>query len=306
MFRLFNLFRRDIVADLLNGRITVENFYRQLYTYVVLVTTAIFTLSIVADVAGFNGLNIVLIPVWVIVMGYVGFHPTYITLALTTGAVSTIGRDMDRQRLINGINAASGVWKQFFLHIAMFGGVFFLTRFLVPIRAYPFAGMLMLGALITLGLWNWLYTEKAVYYRRYVLAIVLLAITIGLFGAFTGDRPAAGENPMAPMHNGMKEAVRSFFHKERHEVQVSSLSEEVEVSGIKPGTRKFSVPDRQFVLLLGTNTSSEINDKIRVNEKRAGENFEVAADGKVKVKFVGPPEFLRQQIDWQSLTIEVS
>jgi hypothetical protein len=101
----------------------------------------------------------------------------------------------------------------------------------------------------------------------------------------------------------LKGAVSNFFYTKTLEVPVSSLSEEVEISGVEPGTRKFSVPGQQFVLLLGTNTSSEINNKIRVNGVRAGENFEVAADGKIKVKFVGPPEFLKRPIDWQTLTL---
>lgn len=302
---MFNLLRRDIIVDLLNGRITVEEFYWRLYRMVAAVTIAIFATSIVADVAGFNGLNIILIPVWVIVLGYFGFHPTYITLALTTGAVSTIGRDVDRQRLIDGIKAASGKWKQAFLHGAMFGGVFFLTRFLVPIRNYPFAGMVLLGAMITLGLWSWLYVEKAVAYRRFVLALILIATTVALFGAFTGNRPAAGENPMSPMHNGVKGVVHGFFHKERINVQVTSLSEEVDIN-LQPGIRKFSVHGQQFVLLLDTNTSAEISNKIRVKGKKAGEEFEVPADGKVKFTFVGPAEFLRQPIDWQELALEVS
>lgn len=296
MYRLFNLFRRDIVADLLNGRITIENFYRQLYTYLVIIVTAIFTLSLVADVAGFNGLNIVLIPVWVIVIGYFGFHPIYL-IAFKTIDTAT------KNKLEEYIGTT---WKQFFIHLAMFGGVFFLTRFLVPIRNYPFSGMLILGATILLGLYSWVDWKETKAYRRYVLAIIVVALTVGLFGSFTGNRPAHGENPMAPMHGGVKGMIQGFFHREKIHVEVSSLSKEVEVSGVEAGTRKFSVPEKQFVLLLGTNTSAEINDKIRVNGMKSGESFEVAADGKVKVKFVGPPEFLRQPIDWQELTLEIS
>lgn len=303
MWRLFNVLRHDIVTGLLNGRITVEDFYRQLYATTVLVAGAIFALSLMADIAGFNGLNIVLIPVWVIIVGYFGFHPTHILVTLTAGGASSLGRDIDRQRIVEGIKAASENWRRFVLHLAMFGGVFFLTRFMVPVRNYPFAGILLLGAVMTLGLWSWLYAAGGTAYKYYVLVLVFISIVIGVFGTFAG-KPAKDGHPIAPVINGIVGVVEDSLYAKTLEVEVSSLSEEVEVCCIKPGIRKFSVPGRQFVLLLGTNTSAEINGKVRVNGARASEEFEVATDGKVKVKFVGPPEFLRQPIDWQELTVE--
>lgn len=303
---MFNLLRRDIIVDLLNGRITVEEFYWRLYRMVAAVTIAIFATSIVADVAGFNGLNIILIPVWVIVLGYFGFHPTYITLALTTGAVSTVGRDADRQRLIDGMKAASGKWKQFFLHGAMFGGVFFLTRFMVPIKAYPFAGMVMLGALITLGLWSWLYVEKAVYYRRYVLAIIMIALTIGLFGAFTGSKPAHGKNPMAPMHDGVEGVVSNFFYSKTLEIEVSSLTPQ-KLCGVKTGTRKFSIPKGREIEVFIGNEKYDITSGVRVNKTVPGENFEVTdKEGCVEVSFAINEGFQKNAFVRQIIPIRFS
>ena len=307
MFRLFNWFRHDVISDLLDKKITVENFYRQLYVYVVFVTVGIFTLSLIVDALGFNGVNIILVPVWVIVIGYIGLHPTYILLALTTGGVATTARNAERERIIDGIKAAAGEWKKYLLHFAMFGGVFFLTRFIVSIREYPFAGMVLLAATITLGLWSWVYETKAVYYRRYVLALITVVITIGLFGAVSGDRPARGEHPMAPMHNSLHDIVNNIMYNKTLEFEVSDLNGKYKAAGtVKPGTRKCSVPERQYVLLVNTNTSVEINQHIRVNNARPGDDMEVASDGEVMLKFVGRPEFLNQPIDYQTLVLKCS
>lgn len=299
---MFNLLRRDVIADLLNGRITVEEFYWRLYRMIVAITIFIFATSLTADIAGFNGLNIVLIPVWVIVMGYFGFHPTYLTLVLTSGGAITLGRDADRQRIIDGIKAASGKWKQFFLHGAKFGGVFFLTRFLVPIRNYPFAGMVLLGALITLGLWNWLYTEKAVWYRRYVMAIIIIALAVGLFGSFTGSRPAAGENPMAPIGGSLHDAVDGFMYSKTIPVEVRSLQGQ-QVCDIKPGTRKFSVPKATYVTIGGEFT--EMSAYILMNGSSAGERFSVDDNGCAEMSFAFTSEGLAQPIAPQIIFVTI-
>ena len=214
MWHLLNIFRRDVIKDLLNGRITIEDFYRRAYFTIVFVTVVIFAISLAADVKGFNGLNIVLIPVWVIIVGYFGFHPTYILLALTTGGAASLGRDADRQRIIDGIKAAGGKWKEFFLHGAMFGGVFFLTRFLMPIREYPFAGMLLLGAVITLGLWAWIYVGGT-WYKRYALGVVLVSIAVSVFGTFAG-KPTKDGHPTAPMASGMAGIVEGVHLLANH------------------------------------------------------------------------------------------
>lgn len=295
---MFNLLRRDIIVDLLNGRITLEEFYWRLYRMVAALTVVIFAISIAADVAGFNGLNIILIPVWVLVIGYFGFHPTYLTLALATGGTVSLGRDADRQRIIDGIKAISEKWGQYAKHLTMFGGVFFLTRFLVPIRAYPFAGMVMLGATITLGLWSWLYTEKPVYYKRYVMAIILIALAVSLFGAFTGNRPAAGANPMAPMHNGVEGTLHNFFYSKTIPVEVRDLQGQ-KVCGIKPGTRKFSVPKEVYASIGGQNT--ELSGYILLNDVPAGQKFVVEdagdGDGCANMSFAFTTE-------WKQMTVE--
>jgi hypothetical protein len=289
---MFNILRRGIIADLLAGRITVEDFYRGMYFMAVAVTVAIFATSLVADVGGFNGLNIVLIPVWVIIVGYFGFHPTYVLTALTAGA--TLNRAANHQPIIDGMKLALQKWKMFFLHGAMFGGVFFLTRFLVPIRNYPFAGMILLGALITLGLWAWLY-ESGKVYKGYVLILILLALAVGVFGTFAG-KPAKDGHPLVPISSGVKGIVDDVFYERTLELKTSSLAPR-RLCGVQQGERKFEMPIKTYVLIEGTNF--DLTSFVRVNGTLPGENFHVENNGCVRVSYAlegdarFPTQFIR-------------
>lgn len=297
---MFGILRRGIVTDLLNGRITVEDFYRRMYITAVLITVAIFALSLLADVGGINGLNIVLIPVWVIVVGYFGFHPTYITMALTTGGAASLGRDAERKRIIDGIEAAGGKWKQFFLHGAMFGGVFFLTRFLVPIREYPFAGMVMLGALITLGLWAWLY-EDGKTYKKYVLALILVSLFIGVFGAFAG-KPEKDGHPAATISGGVTGIMDDFFYSKTLEKEVSTLEPD-ELCGVKPGSRTFTIPKGREVEVFISGDKTDISGAVRINGTVPGEKFGVGSDGCVKISFAVNDDFQKQAFKRQIIAL---
>lgn len=283
---MFGILRRSIVTDLLNGRITVEDFYRRMYITAVFITVAIFALSLLADVGGINGLNIVLIPVWVLIVGYFGFHPTYILAALTVGGAASLGSDATRQRIIDGMKAAGGKWKQFFLHGAMFGGVFFLTRFLVPIREYPFAGMVMLGALITLGLWTWLY-ETGTVYKRYVLGLILVSLAVGVFGAFAG-KPEKDGYPAAAMSGGVTGIVDDFFYSKTLDVEITD-SQNSKVCGVRPGKRKFRVPYEVNVWVDGYKT--DITSALRVNGTYPGEPFVVDGSECVTISFAVGEDF---------------
>lgn len=296
---MFNILRRDIVADLMSGRITVEDFYRDMYFMAVAVTVAIFAGSLLADVGGFNGLNIVLIPMWVIIVGYFGFHPTYILGALTAGVVASTGRDVNRQRIIDGMRVALEKWKLFFLHGAMFGGVFFLTRFLVPIRNYPFAGMVMLGALITLGLWAWLYGAGK-WYKRYVLILVLVSLAVGVFGTFAG-KPAKGGHPLAPMSSGVKGIADDFFYSKTLEVEVGSLAPH-QLCGVRPGKRKFAVP-RPVEVFIGSE-KTDITSALRVNKTFPGEKLDVNESGCVGISFAVNEGFKKNKFDRQIVAIK--
>lgn len=293
---MFALLRRDVVVSLLSGAITVEDFYRELYFMAIAVTFAIFTVSLIADVAGFNGLNIVLIPVWVVIVGYLGFHPRYITLALTAGGTLSLGPDVSRQRIIKGFTDGWEKWKSFLLHGAMFGGAFFLTRFLIPIHDNPFAGMIMVGALLTLGLWNWKYADtNSHWYKHYVLYLALLSLTIGVFGTITG-KPEKDEHPLAPISNGIKGIWDDSFYSKTLELKVSTLDPQ-RLCGVRPGKRKFEIPETTYVLIEGTNF--DLTSFIRVNDVLPQENFLVGDDGCVDISYAldgntkFAPQFLR-------------
>ena len=199
---MFEIFRRGIIADLLNGRVTAVDFYNRLSTTVLLAVLAVLTASFVADVAGQNWFQIVLIPVWMGVMMYVKYHVDAIIASLSIGGAAAVA---NRESLVSGMREGWKKWERFMNHAALFGGVFGLTRFLVPIKAYPFMGLVLLGALLTLGMWAWTFKTVA--------------------GTFTGrpeqpptppSPPVQGgispstNHPAAPMTTSAKSAIKSM------------------------------------------------------------------------------------------------
>lgn len=160
---------------------------------------------------------------------------------------------------------------------------------------HPTQALVLFPALLGIGLWSFTLGGGAKWYRRITITVLVVGALVSFHQVF------AEENP-SPLNNIVSEA----FYSKTLEFEVYSLSEEVIVCCVKPGTRKFSVPERQFVRLMNTSADAgvEINQHVRVNGARMEDEVEVADDGKVKMKFVGPPEFLGQPIYWQRLVLK--
>lgn len=195
---MWNMFRGLSFNALLTGQITVEVYYWRLYRLVAIVTVSIFMFSLVADVGEFNYINIVLIPIWVLTVAFFGFHPW---LILSSAAFGMAGAAAQNQTIASGIRAGLETWKKFVVHTALFGSVFFLTRFMVPIKSNPFMGLLLLGAMIVIGLWAWAFGEKATWYKRYIKYLALVAIATALVGLMNGKSSSSGSPNGAPGHS---------------------------------------------------------------------------------------------------------
>jgi hypothetical protein len=208
---MFGILRRGITADLLNGNITATDFYNRLFLTALLGALAILIVSFSADVAGQDWINIVLIPIWMAAVMYVKYHINIVLAVLSTSATVSTLRDADRQRIIDGMQSGWAKWEKIANHAALFGGVFGLTRFLVPIKAYPFMGLVLLGALLTLGMLAWI-EGAGKWYTRYAYGIVFVALAIGLFGSFTG-KPGIDRHPAAPIIDSTGQAAKSVIKK---------------------------------------------------------------------------------------------
>ena len=182
---MFRLLGRDSVARLLAGDLTVADFYNSLYVTLLMLALAILGISFTGDMTGYNEVNILIIPIWVASVLWLKFYPRSVagTLALSKAA-SAVG-------LVANVKEGWEKWDVFTKHAAMFGGVFGLTRFLVPIKAYPFMGLVMLSAFITLGLWAWIY-GAGTKYKKFTILVVVVALGIALYGTVTGKRLQSG------------------------------------------------------------------------------------------------------------------
>lgn len=283
---MFRLLGRDSLARLLAGDLTVTDFYNALYATLALSALTILGISISADLLGQNWVNVVIIPVWVLAVMWLKYYPR--TLAGTL-AVSTAARAAG---LIPSITAGFEKWFQLANHVALFGGVFGLTRFLVPIKDHPFMGMVLLAAVITLGLWAWIYGGGHAY-KRYVLLLILVALAVGLFGAFAGKSTSGG---------GMRGVWADYNYKRSFDLELVSFQDTKvpEVCGLKLGTRKFMIPsndrDRTWVEVPGE-ASVDISSSLRLNGTWPDETFEVTNEkGCVKVTFALNPAFKNKAI----------
>lgn len=283
---MFNLLWRDIRTNVLNGTITVEDIYWLFYSRVWMATGIIFTLSLGVDYYGINGIQLIFLPIWLFAIGYIGLPIIGLSEAVIT--------DRLREVVCN--------LRRFVLHLALFGAIFFTTRFLVPVRDYPFASMMLLTGTIIIGLVTWLWpaTDPKIY-RRYALAIAIIVIALGLFGAFTGQRPANGAHPMTPMHNGVEGVVSNFFYSKTLELEVTSLQPQ-KLCGVQTGNRKFAIPHKSYVIINGDNY--DVTSFVRVNRMLPDESFVVMDDeGCVDVSFAFTSSMLGQAITPQVIQI---
>ena len=280
MFQLLGLCSRNMLAQLAIGDITVNRVYNQLYIIIALIACAILGISFAGDVLGHNWVNIAIIPIWVLVVLYIKYYPRALAaeLALSTAA--------SKAGLITSIEAGYEKWDYFTKHAAVFGGVFGLTRFLVPIKAYPSMGWVLLGALITLGLWAWLY-DAGKAYKKYALGVVLIALVVGLFGTFAG-KPAVAGHPAAPISNGLTGILDDITYSKTLDVEVRRL-EDSRLCGVKTGKRIFQVPHTVVVKIDGER--NDITSALRVNGTHPGEPLVVDSDGCVTVSFAVNGDF---------------
>lgn len=168
---MFELIYRGLSAQVWSRSIDLNNWYRGLYTRIVVTLALIGLGALVLNATGYQGINIALIVPMVLVIAYFGFQPLYL-VSITAAAKLTGFKP----------TTALETWKKFCVHAALFASLYLLTLGIVPIRENAGAAILIIGALVVLGLLSWAFTLDAKWYKKYAIGIAVLAITIGAVG----------------------------------------------------------------------------------------------------------------------------
>ncbi len=165
---MFELIYRGLSAQVQSRSIDLNNWYRGLYTRIVVTLALIGLGALILNATGHQSINIALIIPMVLVIAYIGFQPLYLA-GIVAAAKLTGFKPV----------AALGTWKKFCVHAALFASLFLLTLGIVPVKENPGGAILIIGALTVLGLLSWAFTLDAKWYKKYAIGIVVLAITIG-------------------------------------------------------------------------------------------------------------------------------
>ncbi len=165
---MFDILYRGLRAQFLSRSIDLNNFYRGLYTRVILLLLLTGLTALFLNATGHRGVNIILVIPVVLAIGYFGFQPFYL---LTIAAVAKMA----------GLKPAAALetWKKFCVHMALFASVFLLTLGIVPIREHVGGALIIIASLVVLGLLVWAFKKDAKWYQTYVLGLAVLGVVIG-------------------------------------------------------------------------------------------------------------------------------
>ncbi len=166
---MWDILYRGLRAQFLSRSIDLNNFYRGLYTRVILLLLLTGLTALFLNATGHRGINIALIIPVVLAIGYFGFQPFYLlTIAVTAKVV--------------GFKPAAALetWKKFCIHAGLFASVFLLTLGIVPIRENVGAAFLIIASLVVLGLLVWAFKKDAKWYQNYILGLAVVGVVIGV------------------------------------------------------------------------------------------------------------------------------
>lgn len=165
---MLELIYRGLSAQVQARSIDLNNWYRGLYTRIVVTLALIGLGALILNATGHQSINIALIVPMVLVIAYIGFQPLYLA-GIAAGAKLSGFKPV----------AALETWKKFCVHAALFASLFLLTLGIVPVKENPGGAILIISALTVLGLVSWAFTLDAKWYKKYAIGIAVVAITIG-------------------------------------------------------------------------------------------------------------------------------
>ncbi len=129
---------------------------------------------------------------------------------------------------------------------------------------HPMYAMVFFSVMVAIGMWTFVHTTGAVWYRRITITILVIGALVSFYQAFAGP------------------SLNDLTYSKTLEIEVGTLQPH-KLCGVRPGNRKFSVPNKQYVLMDGDNY--EVTSYIRVNGTLPNESFAVDKAGCVQVSF---------------------
>ncbi len=152
---------------------------------------------------------------------------------------------------------------------------------------HPTAALVFFPALAGIGMWSFALGGATKWYRRITIAVLVIGALASFHQVFAEEKPR-------PLNN----IVSDLTYSKTVEFEVKSLQPQ-KLGGIKPGRRKFSIPEKQYIRINGED--QDITSYVRMNGTPPNESLEVESTGKVEVSYALPKEVLEKTIDPQTL-----
>lgn len=165
---MFQSIYRSLLTRIQSGSIDLGDWYRGLYTWIIIILVLSGLGALVLNATGHRGINIALIVPVVLAIAYIGLQPLY--LAGIAAAAKLTGFKP---------TAALETWKKFCVHAALFASLYLLTLGIIPVKENAGGAFLIIGALTVLGLLVWAFKKEAKWYPAYAVTIAVIAIIIG-------------------------------------------------------------------------------------------------------------------------------
>lgn len=278
--------------------------YKKIFACLLIGTVLGVILGVIANRAGMPLWNFIFAAVFLVVWLFLEFHPKGLLVVFGVGGLNGLPKDWGINQLIRDGKLPdlrlSEVVKQGFelikklsyysAHVAFFVTVMFVVLGTFELKTAS-AVLPVFVLLAAIGLWSILAKVPAKWYFRITGLILLVSIVIFLYKGFVdgGDEVSASASTSEPAPkkgNSFKKAYADLTYKRTFDLEISSF-QDVEMCGVRPGTRKFSVPnnDRGRIYVQVEGMRSDITSAIRLNGTLPGEEFEVEKNGCVTVSF---------------------
>lgn len=280
--------------------------YKIAFALVVIGAIALVILGVQFNQWGIAGANFILALMFLIIWAFFQFHPAGLLAVFGIGGLNGLPKDWSlnvffREGRLPDLQL-SEVGKQGFefikklahytMHVALFMTVMFVVLGTFEIKTAK-AVLPIFIVLAGIGLWTTLTKTNPKWYFRTTGWILVISLLMFVYKAFI-----TGEDASAPIREA-KGVWADWNYKKTFDLELASFKD-TEVCGLKPGTRKFTIPssdrDRTWVEVPGE-APVDLSSALRLNGTWPEESFEVTdKDGCVTVTFALNPAYKQKAI----------
>jgi hypothetical protein len=279
--------REDLSALLTEMSNTPEEFYqnsvrfhRKWYNIFMAILLTIIGTEVMASYMGFPILIAVINSAIIPVLGFYISHPASFLYIFGAGSVWKFIQDQD-VKLENILKGNVPVFKNIKISdIGMQGLQTYVSVLNLPAHfliisiamgttlalmrvEHPTYALVFFPALATIGVWSFALGGESKYYRKITIAVLVIGALVSLYQVFAKRSP--------------DEIFHELTYRKTLEVEVSSR-ESFRLCGIKPGMRKFSIPEGREIEIIVNGDRRDITSTVRLNKALPNESFEVKYD----------------------------